>query len=349
MEHEVFVPFPAGTVRQALVDPARLARCVPGLQPDADAAAQSPDTLIGRLRLRIAGSTITYRGSLQVTEQDGGDLTVEAQGTEVRGDGSAKVALIIRPTSSRGGTILGCTGTVTSRGRLADADPAAATATARRLLDRFGTRLTSVLRETRPGTDEPASEVPEERRAAEPGAEPDTEPGSEPPGDHGPGEDTAPEARGPAGPPEATDGRTVDDERRAGPAAVNGSAAPDGTGDAAEAPGEEFTEEQAAGPAASEEPASDGTAPGDAGAGAPVPADGPGAPETPPDGALARRTMVGRSAEEVDHAPPRGRYAPVPAPEPLVVGVTLRWAAPAAAVVVASAVVVNRLLRRRRP
>jgi hypothetical protein len=58
--------------------------------------------------------------------------------------------------------------------------------------------------------------------------------------------------------------------------------------------------------------------------------------------------MIGRSAEEVDHAPPRGRYAPVPAPESGSAAATLRWAAPAAAALVASAVVVGRVLRRRR-
>ncbi|MEU6290649.1 SRPBCC domain-containing protein [Streptomyces sp. NPDC046988] len=82
----------------------------------------------------------------------------------------------------------------------------------------------------------------------------------------------------------------------------------------------------------------------------------PAAPETPaPDmveppaeAAHARRTMIGRSAEEVDHAPPRGRYAPVPAPQTGVAGAPLRWAAPAAAVVVAGAIVVGRALRKRR-
>lgn len=59
--------------------------------------------------------------------------------------------------------------------------------------------------------------------------------------------------------------------------------------------------------------------------------------------------MIGRSAEEVDHAPPRGRYAPVPAPETGgAVGATLRWIAPAAALALASAVVVGRVLRRRK-
>ncbi|WP_328933458.1 MULTISPECIES: SRPBCC family protein [unclassified Streptomyces] len=71
-------------------------------------------------------------------------------------------------------------------------------------------------------------------------------------------------------------------------------------------------------------------------------------PAPPAEAAHARRTMIGRSAEEVDHAPPRGRYAPVPAPQSVSSSATLRWAAPAAALVVASAIVVNRVLRKRR-
>ncbi|MFJ5709956.1 MULTISPECIES: SRPBCC family protein [unclassified Streptomyces] len=76
------------------------------------------------------------------------------------------------------------------------------------------------------------------------------------------------------------------------------------------------------------------------------PVDLPAAPAA--EAAHARRTMIGRSAEEVDHAPPRGRYAPVPAPEPSGAGATLRWVAPAAALALASAVIVGRALRRRR-
>ncbi|MFI9611340.1 SRPBCC domain-containing protein [Streptomyces sp. NPDC052023] len=69
--------------------------------------------------------------------------------------------------------------------------------------------------------------------------------------------------------------------------------------------------------------------------------------EPPAEAAHARRTMIGRSAEEVDHAPPRGRYAPVPAPQAAAQHPTLRWAAPAAALVVAGAIVLGRALRRR--
>ncbi|MFJ6408189.1 SRPBCC family protein [Streptomyces hydrogenans] len=82
----------------------------------------------------------------------------------------------------------------------------------------------------------------------------------------------------------------------------------------------------------------------------PEPAAPPEFPAAKPaaEAAHARRTMIGRSAEEVDHAPPRGRYAPVPAPEQGGAGATLRWVAPAAALALASAVIVTRALRRRR-
>ncbi|MFI6659954.1 SRPBCC domain-containing protein [Streptomyces sp. NPDC050523] len=94
----------------------------------------------------------------------------------------------------------------------------------------------------------------------------------------------------------------------------------------------------------------DGTE-GDDSAAPPVSGAGPddftGASEPPAEAAHARRTMIGRSAEEVDHAPPRGRYAPVPAPQTVSGGSPLRWAAPAAAVVLASAIVVGRVLRKR--
>jgi carbon monoxide dehydrogenase subunit G len=80
---------------------------------------------------------------------------------------------------------------------------------------------------------------------------------------------------------------------------------------------------------------------------APEPVEEP-LPEIFAEAAHARRTMIGRSAEEVDHAPPRGRYAPVPAPQTVAAGSALRWAAPAAALALASAIVVTRALRRRR-
>ncbi|MFI0790676.1 SRPBCC domain-containing protein [Streptomyces lydicus] len=298
MEHEVFVPFPVGTVRQALTEPERVARCVPGVQLDAEAAPHRPE---GRLRLRIGSSTITYRGSLTVSGpgdgapgDDGADttVTVEAKGTEARGDGAVALTLTVRLAPATGpgpGTTLSCAGSVHGDGRLAEATDRSAESAGRRLLDRFAENLTEDLRQ-RP--------VPDAGEADRPGVF-DTEV-----------------------PPPSLDPRSDEDVVEAAE-----PAGPDDTGDAlddlvAEDRVPELRAEHAYGPEA------DAAAPAEA--------------------AHARRTMIGRSAEEVDHAPPRGRYAPVPAPESGGTSATLRWAAPAAAVVLASAVVVGRVLRRRR-
>ncbi|MEU7163532.1 SRPBCC domain-containing protein [Streptomyces morookaense] len=260
MEHEVFVPFPVAAVRRALSDPARVARCIPGLQQDAADASGTP--LAGRLRLRIGGSTITYRGALRLTEHDGA-YELSGEGTEARGSGTVTLALSAVPEEMPGGTRLTCTGTVGGAGRLADFDPRTAESAGRRLLDRFAAAL--------------AEELREEGRVFEAEV-----------------------------PPPSLDPATDVD--------VDGLDGEELEGVALEAVIEDALE----------------------------------GGEPPAEAAHARRTMIGRSAEEVDHAPPRGRYAPVPAPETTTGTAALRWAVPAAAVALASAVAVGRVLRRRR-
>ncbi|MGW2365170.1 SRPBCC domain-containing protein [Streptomyces sp. NPDC001667] len=267
MEHEVFVPFSVDSVRRVLADPARVVRCVPGLQQDV--ADASGALVAGRLRLRIGGSTITYRGSLHLTEHDG-SYELSGEGSEVRGSGTVTLALRGVLAATVDGSRLTCTGTVGSTGRLAEFDEKATEATARRLLDRFAAALVEELRE----------DAEEEAGAA--GEGPRLEGGSV--------FDTA--VPPPSLDPSVDDDLDVDD-------------VDDEDDDVDDEP--------------------------------------------PAEAAHARRTMIGRSAEEVDHAPPRGRYAPVPAPEAAsATAAALRWAAPAAAVALASAVVVSRALRRRR-
>ncbi|MFE7710520.1 SRPBCC domain-containing protein [Streptomyces sp. NPDC057486] len=326
MEHEVFVPVPVPSLLRTLGDSARVARCVPGLQQDADVSA---GPLAGRLKVRIGGHTITYRGTLTPTAlPDGAGVSVTGEGVEARGTGSAKLGLTIRLTETDGGTTIAFTGTAGGEGRIVELEPEAALAAACRLLDRFTQQLVTETLATHGAGDRP---------------------------------------EGAAGEPEATaDDVSTDRVRPEG--AVSGgvpaASAPSDEGPSGEGPSGESQSEEAA---ATEAP-SDGTPPAEApsdrtppGTGsvfeAPVPpssldphADmGFPAPEGPPaEAAHARRTMIGRSAEEVDHAPPRGRYAPVPSPESTTAGTTLRWVAPAAALALASAVVIGRALRRRR-
>ncbi|MFJ6578765.1 SRPBCC family protein [Streptomyces sp. NPDC091368] len=293
MEHEVFVPVPAESLRATLTDPARVARCVPGLQRDADAAA---GPLAGRLKVRIGGATITYRGALRIVERDGA-ITYEGEGAEARGKGAAELSLTVVLTPVAEGTSLSFTGALTAAGRLADATDEARSAAGAKLLDRFVEALAALTEQppaddaTYSGTDTAGTDT------AESGTDADA---------------TADAAD--------TDDDGVDDGAEEPSGRSAGLAAPVPPVPLEPLLGEDFAD---------------------------TPIEFP-APQPAAEAAHARRTMIGRSAEEVDHAPPRGRYAPVPAPESTSAGATLRWIAPAAALALASVVVVGRALRRRR-
>ncbi|MFD5517550.1 carbon monoxide dehydrogenase [Streptomyces sp. NPDC127066] len=369
MEHEVFVPFPAGRLREALADPVRVARAVPGLQQDASAVADSAvetgggsppasgsgpgaadgsaaagrgrDTEVarvaGRLKVRVAGHTITYRGAFRATAQADGSYAVEGDATEVRGAGAVKLALTLRLLPVEGGTTLAFGGTASGDGRLAELPHDAVTSTGARLLTRFGEALTTELASlpgSEPGTGAgPAHGATESGHRA--GSETGPSAGNAPAA--GSEREPAPEAEPEAGPegeaePEAGLGPETDAETDAD---AEGEAVPgfeadvtsssfDSSGEDDEFGGEDFVAE------------------------AEAEAREPGRADAMAEAAHARRTMIGRSAEEVDHAPPRGRYAPVPPPEATAARATLRWAAPAAALALASAIALTRALRKRR-
>lgn len=294
MEHQVFVPVPPDDLRAVLRDPVRVARCVPGLQQDADAAS---GPLSGRLKVRVGGHTVTYRGALVVTERTPGRFTADGEGTEVRGHGTVAFGVELRLAPADGGTRLEFSAGGTADGRAAAFTPEATATAVRRLLDRTAEQLAAAAAEPADGAGPAAAPV-----------------------------DAVGPVEGP-GPVRAADDPDPVAEGEAGEDA-----------DA----GEEITEVTASVfetevPAPSPDPFL---------AGGPTEPDG--APRPPAEAAHARRTMIGRSAEEVDHAPPRGRYAPVPAPAAGTAGDSLRWLAPAAALAVASAVVLGRALRRRR-
>ncbi|MDT9699636.1 SRPBCC domain-containing protein [Streptomyces sp. P17] len=245
MELDVFVPVATARLREALSDPARVARALPGLQQDA--GADTP--MSGRLKLRVGGHTITYRGALHLTPREDGTYAVEGEATEARGTGSVKLSLTLRVAESDEGSTLTFDTTAKADGRITQLPPEQVNSAVARLLNRFAENLGATEAEPEAALPEPEAAPPEQ-------------------------ETVLPEP-----------------EEAQAPEAPQGSA---------------------------------------------------------PEAAHARRTMIGRSAEEVDHAPPRGRYAPVPAPQPSTPSSTLRWAAPAAALAVASAIVVSRVLRKRR-
>ncbi|OEV16113.1 SRPBCC domain-containing protein [Streptomyces nanshensis] len=379
----MFVPVPVPALRRTLGDPARVARCVPGIQQDADGSA-SP--LAGRLKFRACGHTITYRGELKLSgpeaaeSADGDRFTVTGEGVEARGTGVVKLALTVSLTAADGGTTLTYSGTASGDGRLAELEEGAALTAAQRLLDRFTQQLvteTLAVREgedAAPGSAEDVSaeglegdvEPPADGRDGE-GAGAGTgsaaEPGSAVGADE-PGEPAEPGSGSGAG-----TGSAAGADDSAGAAETSESGEPAGASGAVGVPEPGKPVESSAADEATGTPEGadlpEAAAPGEPAGAAesasvfdspvPPPSLDPVAgveftvPDEPPaEAAHARRTMIGRSAEEVDHAPPRGRYAPVPSPDAGGASTTLRWVAPAAALALASAVVLSRALRRRR-
>lgn len=420
MEHEVHVPFPVGAVRAALAEAERGMRCVPGLTVEAAAGSPPGGTAIGdaaagaatggagsegcvdgvdgvggvdgadevvvrgRLRVRIGGSTVTYRGTLRLTAREPG-FVIEADGTEARGTGTARMELTVvpreaDPDGAESGTVLAFTGAASGQGRIAEFEEKQLRAAGRRLLDRFTESLADSLAADPPGDDNapviPAIPAPDAKtpdaKASDAKASAEAASGdSEASRARGGGEEASEEppapqeASGAAGENGAQDEspQAVQDEEsglsvfeteipppslgRASDEDDPSGTDPSGT-DPDAASGAASGAEQT--PAGARDPFGDplgddvgSEAPTGLTRGAEIPA--PGAP--PAEAAHARRTMIGRSAEEVDHAPPRGRYAPVPPPAPTAPGATLRWAAPAAALAVAGVVVLSRAVRRR--
>ncbi|MGW4752149.1 SRPBCC domain-containing protein [Streptomyces chartreusis] len=316
MEHEVFVPVTAERLREVLADPVRVARAVPGLQQDAGA-----EPVTGRLKVRVGGHTITYRGAVRISAREDGSYAVEGDATEARGNGSVKLALTLRVAEAEGGATLRFKGTASADGRVTEFSAEAVGSAVSRLLNRFGGQLGVVAGEA---GSEPGAGA---ERSAEADVETETVEEALAPGEFETRVTSDFETT-----PDADDAAVPEPGRDA--AAGEAGGADDG---AESESGSVFDSEvppPSLDPRAEEDDAEDE---GEDGEDSPV-----------AEAAHARRTMIGRSAEEVDHAPPRGRYAPVPAPQTIAPNSTLRWAAPAAALVLASAIVVGRMLRRRR-
>jgi carbon monoxide dehydrogenase subunit G len=98
MQYEVVVPIPVRPIWDTFHDAERLAQCIPGLLLDEPAriGADGPE-LTGRWKLRVGANTVTYRGTLRLS--DAGDpyaLTVVVDGGEVRGSARVGAELTVK-------------------------------------------------------------------------------------------------------------------------------------------------------------------------------------------------------------------------------------------------------------
>ncbi|WP_328955796.1 hypothetical protein [Kitasatospora purpeofusca] len=347
MEHEVVVPMPAGQVRQALQDPALLARSVPGLSTEPAAVGSGPaEEIGGRLKLRIGTSTITYKGVLSLIEGREGVLTAFAEGQEARGSGEATATLRISVAegAEEGTAVVRFTGDLSATGRLTEFDGETLDAAGRRLLDRFATALTS--------PDGTAATGPDSDTEGEPEAEAESEAVTGTEADAAEHAEDAADSNASGDSEDSEDSATVvflenrhetlDEDREDEP----GDDLDDDLSDLiafSDADAERFglplgdpdeaddVDEPAAGEAGADTPA----AGIEREVSAELPAEPPfGYEPEPVLGGPVRRSIVGRSAEEVDHAPPRGPYAPALPARSARARAASRWGGDAGGIVV---------------
>ncbi|MFJ9459092.1 hypothetical protein ACIRST_28880 [Kitasatospora sp. NPDC101447] len=329
MEHEVVVPMPAELVRQALQDPALLARSVPGLSTEPAAVGAGPaEEISGRLKLRVGSSTITYKGVLSLIEGREGVLTVLAEGQEARGSGeaTATVRVSVADGAEDGTAVIRFTGDLSATGRLTEFDEETLDATGRRLLDRFAAALVAPEGEQDRDQDEDSDAEAATEAETEAETETEAEAGTETAGvifiedrQDQPGDDLDDDLS------DLIAFSDADAERFGLP---TGSADEDEDEDTNRATGQDRDDVEP------EDDVEPGAAEQDA-----VAEEIPVEPlfayeEEPALTGPVRRSIVGRSAEEVDHAPPRGPYAPALPARSARARAASRWGGEAGGIVV---------------
>ncbi|MDA2812488.1 SRPBCC family protein [Nocardiopsis sp. RSe5-2] len=164
LEHGFGVPVPVGRAWEVLLDPERVAPCVPG----ATLESVDGDTVTGKVRVKVGPITVTYRGQARFTEKDADArrVRIEASGKEARGSGTASASVVATLADDGAGATrvevvadLKVTGRVAQFGRGVMADVSG------RLVNRFAESLAEELAsgeaapepEDRPAAPEPAA------------------------------------------------------------------------------------------------------------------------------------------------------------------------------------------------
>lgn len=145
-DHEFTVPAPIEQTWSVLLDPRRVAPCVPG------ASLDSTDEGSGRLRVRIGRTTVTYRGDARCDEanDESRTLTLKAKGAEARGSGTASATVRARLAGADGQTTVSLHADVTVTGRPTQFDREVLRGAGVRLLDGFGSRLAETVASAEP-------------------------------------------------------------------------------------------------------------------------------------------------------------------------------------------------------
>lgn len=102
LDHEFTVPAPIGEVWQAVVDPERVAPCMPG----ATLTKVEGDKFSGTVKVKLGPISLLYKGNGEFLEKDDAahKVTIKASGKDSRGAGTAAATVTLTLTEADGGT-----------------------------------------------------------------------------------------------------------------------------------------------------------------------------------------------------------------------------------------------------
>ena len=102
LDHEFTVPASIGEVWQAVIDPERVAPCLPG----AALTKVEGDSFTGTVKVKLGPISLLYKGSGQFLEKDEAarKVVIKASGKDARGGGTAAATVTLTLTETEGGT-----------------------------------------------------------------------------------------------------------------------------------------------------------------------------------------------------------------------------------------------------
>jgi len=168
LDHEFTVPAPIGEVWQAVVDPERVAPCMPG----AALTKVEGDRFSGTVKVKLGPISLLYKGNGEFLEKDDAahKVTIKASGKDSRGAGTAAATVTLTLTEADGGTHGTVATDLSITGKPAQFGRGLISEVGGKILDTFAGCLSGKLAPEK--TAEPAAEkAPAAKPAAAPAAE----------------------------------------------------------------------------------------------------------------------------------------------------------------------------------
>jgi carbon monoxide dehydrogenase subunit G len=143
LDHEFTVPASIGEVWQAVIDPERVAPCLPG----AALTKVEGDSFTGTVKVKLGPISLLYKGSGEFLEKDEAarKVVIKASGKDARGGGTAAATVTLTLTETDGGTHGAVASDLAVTGRPAQFGRGLISEVSGKILDTFAANLASSL------------------------------------------------------------------------------------------------------------------------------------------------------------------------------------------------------------